>query len=141
MQRIECKRIVFEQTLNKVTGIVCDLRTYSGLIIIEAPCAGQKHSALGRKMSVMMPSAAEVEYMYAHANDDRGPDVIAGTTATFTLATIAVILRLIARRISKSVLRADDWTILAAWVRIGPYEPETKLLTTLSSSLASVNWR
>lgn len=67
-------------------------------------------------MSVMMPTQAEVEYMYAHIDDDRGPDMIAGTVSAFTFATIAIILRLIARWISGSVLQADDWTILVAWV-------------------------
>ena len=65
-------------------------------------------------MSVMMPTSAEVEYIYAHINDNRGPEVVAGVVATFTLATIAMILRLAARRTSKLILQADDWTIAAA---------------------------
>ena len=67
-------------------------------------------------MAARVPTFAEVQYEYSHMNDDRGRDVVAGSVATFALATIAITLRLTARRISKSVLQADDWTILGAWV-------------------------
>ena len=33
-----------------------------------------------------------------------------------TLGLVAVLLRFISRRISKTSLQADDWTILASWV-------------------------
>lgn len=89
-------------------------------------------------MSVMMPSPAEIEDMYLHIKDNRGPEVVAATAITFALATIAVILRLIARRISKAILLADDWTILAAWVRMeNSRKRHVKPVLTQSRSLAS----
>ena len=74
-------------------------------------------------MAARVPTFAEVQYEYAHKNDDRGQDVVTGTVATFALATVAIILRLTGRRISKSFLQADDWTILAAWVSLGTKVP------------------
>lgn len=48
---------------------------------------------------------------------NRGSSIIAGTSVVFTLASVAIILRLWSRRLKRVRLGLDDWLILAAWVR------------------------
>lgn len=50
--------------------------------------------------------------------ENRGPSLLAGSSVVFVLATIAVILRLWARRLKRVKLGLDDWLVLAAWVRL-----------------------
>lgn len=49
-------------------------------------------------------------------DDDRSPQVLALTTSLLVLATIAVILHMIARNGSRTGLWLDDLFILLAWV-------------------------
>lgn len=49
-------------------------------------------------------------------NDNRGPEIVAATATLTVLATIAVILRFLARRIAKAPYGIDDWLILVALV-------------------------
>ena len=57
-------------------------------------------------------------------NDNRGPEIVAAITVLTLIATIAVALRLLARRISNLKFGTDDWLIVVALVsrsKIVPY--------------------
>ncbi|KAI9681158.1 MAG: hypothetical protein M1817_002440 [Caeruleum heppii] len=60
----------------------------------------------------------ELQYQLANINDDRSPILIAVNFTGFALATIAVGLRLLARRVSGLPLKADDYTILVSLVLV-----------------------
>ena len=49
-----------------------------------------------------------------HINDNKQPDIIAASAICLPLAYIAVILRLVARRLGRIPLGADDYTVLTA---------------------------
>ena len=66
-------------------------------------------------MASLTPS--EIQYQLSHASDDRSANVIAAITTCLCLATIAVALRVLARRMMKTPLGADDWMIFTALVR------------------------
>lgn len=61
-------------------------------------------------------SAAEVQYELEHVDDNRQQDLIKSLAAGVVLAYLAVVLRLVARRISKARLQADDYWILFSLV-------------------------
>ena len=64
----------------------------------------------------MALSPAQLAYYEAHINDDRRP-VIYGVCSMLTvLSTVAVVLRIIARRIKRLSLAADDYLVLLALV-------------------------
>ena len=63
-----------------------------------------------------LPPFSEIENEFMHLSDNRQGNLKAATAITFALASIAIILRITARKIGRSVLQADDYTILAAWV-------------------------
>ena len=62
-------------------------------------------------------SKQEIEYEIAHANDDRGPSLIAAYAVCLSLAYVAVCLRFLARRKSHNKLLADDWMLVAGLVK------------------------
>ena len=64
------------------------------------------------------PSPAEIKYEMEHVADNRAPELVAALAVNFTLAAIALILRLVSRYVSKSRLLADDLTCIAAMVEI-----------------------
>ena len=66
-------------------------------------------------MASLTPS--EIQYQLSHASGDRSASVIAAVTTCLCLATIAVGFRILARRMMKTPLGADDWMILTALVR------------------------
>ena len=66
---------------------------------------------------------AEAQYQLDHINDSRVKDVLSSQIACFALATIAVILRFVSRRVSKIAIKADDWMIVVALVRSSHNEP------------------
>lgn len=49
-------------------------------------------------------------------NHNRGPEIVGALTTLTIIATIAVILRFLARRVSGSLYGWDDWLILFALV-------------------------
>ena len=57
-----------------------------------------------------------------HAYDpgDKGPSIIAGNITVIVLATVAVALRIISRRMQRLPLQADDFLIFLALVSLGP---------------------
>ena len=63
------------------------------------------------------PSPAEIQYQLDHISDTKVPGMISSFVISLTTAYIAVCLRLISRRISKTKLQADDWCIILSLVR------------------------
>lgn len=63
-------------------------------------------------------SPAEIQYELEHIRQDRAPNIIASYAICLSLACIAVVLRFVARRISRASLQADDFTVAIALVRI-----------------------
>jgi len=68
------------------------------------------------KPTLVTPSPAEVLYEQQHITDNRAPTVIAADVVCFSLACIAVCMRLASRRIAKIKYMADDWLIIGALV-------------------------
>lgn len=66
------------------------------------------------KMASFSPS--EMQYQLDHIQDNRAPAFIACYATCLALAFIAVLLRFIARRISRASVLADDWWILVSLV-------------------------
>ena len=61
----------------------------------------------------------ELEYQKLHYYDDKAPAVIAGSIILIVFATVNVVLRLLARRMSAASWKADDYSIIVALV-MGP---------------------
>ncbi|MCJ1268762.1 hypothetical protein MMC22_008650 [Lobaria immixta] len=55
-----------------------------------------------------------LEYQLQHLNDDRAPEILGVGISFFTVATVAVCLRLLARKISKVRCGHDDYFIVIA---------------------------
>ncbi|MCJ1450945.1 hypothetical protein MMC28_001279 [Mycoblastus sanguinarius] len=62
------------------------------------------------------PLPSEIQQELEHIHDNRAPDIVVSYAICASMAYIAVIMRLIARRISKAPLQADDHMILVALV-------------------------
>ena len=98
--------------------------------------SSQSSSTLRLKMASLTPS--EIQYQLNHASEDRSANVIAAVTTCLCLATIAVGFRILARRMMKTPLGADDWMIVTALVReylhqLHTFE-DTKIALHISSS-------
>ncbi|KAF6219618.1 hypothetical protein HO133_004087 [Letharia lupina] len=61
-------------------------------------------------------SSTEIEYELAHIHDNRAPNVVISAAICISLAITAVLLRLLARRLSKARILADDYMILFALI-------------------------
>ena len=61
-------------------------------------------------------SPAEIKYEVAHIHDDRASNIVISSVICISLATIAVILRFLARRLSKAKILADDYMMVFALV-------------------------
>lgn len=59
---------------------------------------------------------AEAGYQLAHVGESRAVLMLAPMYGGVALSFVAVLLRFASRRISKTRLQADDWTIVAALV-------------------------
>ena len=70
-------------------------------------------------------SPEEVAYERAHWNEDKGPAMIAGGIVLIGFATVAVILRLMARKMKRLPWMADDYFIVAALVSSNPGRKST----------------
>ncbi len=89
-------------------------------------------------MASLTPS--ELQYQLSHASEDRSANVVAAVTTCLCLAFIAVGLRILARRMTKTPLGADDWMILIALVREYLYQLYTIVdIKTFSPSLKFFN--
>ncbi len=69
-------------------------------------------------MRVRLPNAEETFYQLLHASDDRRKVLFVSTACMMFVGTMAVILRLIARRRNKGRFCADDYAILVALVGV-----------------------
>ena len=58
--------------------------------------------------------ATDAQSANVDLHEDRGPAAIKVIVALFVLATVAVVCRLIARRMKKATLIASDYTLLLA---------------------------
>jgi hypothetical protein len=65
-----------------------------------------------------LPDAAEIAYMEAHIDDTLVPNIIACTVICGAASVLFIILRLIARMLTKASLQTSDWLILFAWVSL-----------------------
>lgn len=62
------------------------------------------------------PTPADIQYQKDHINDTRAPAVLTACIICFTLAVIAVFLRVLSRRMAAASLGKDDYMIFAALV-------------------------
>ena len=67
-------------------------------------------------MKLQPPTPEDIAYQLKHASDDRRVVLFVSTALMNAVATVAVVLRLVARRINRTKLLADDYTIFAALV-------------------------
>lgn len=65
-------------------------------------------------ISMVAPSPAEIQYQLAHIHEDRSLDIILSHAICLPIAVIAVVLRLVSRRLIKDSIQADDWLIIVA---------------------------
>lgn len=65
----------------------------------------------------LMPQ--EIVYETIHFRDDKSPAIVGGSILLIVVATIAVVLRLVARRIKRTAWGADDYTIVLSLVGLG----------------------
>ena len=61
-------------------------------------------------------SPSDVRYQNAHIHDNKSTEIIVACGICLTAAYSAVILRFVSRRVGKTPLEADDYTIVAALV-------------------------
>ena len=59
----------------------------------------------------------EILHEEKYIRQNRGPEIIVSSTICIALATTAVALRLLARRITKLQIKADDYMMVLALVR------------------------
>lgn len=67
-------------------------------------------------MQLRPPSPEQLAYQRSHGHEDRRMVLFVSTGIMTGAATIAVILRLISRRVNNTKLRADDYAIIVALV-------------------------
>ena len=67
-------------------------------------------------MALLTP--VELQYQEEHIHDDRSGNLVTSHAICIAIAAIAVLLRLIARRMCRASIQADDWMIIFALVRI-----------------------
>lgn len=65
---------------------------------------------------------SEIQYQEAHIKDNAQPSIIAANVITFTIACIATLLRLIARRLQRLKLQTDDYMLVTGTVSSGPIQ-------------------
>lgn len=76
----------------------------------------------------------ELAYQKAHIADDRRADIIIAIAVCLPVAYVAVILRIMSRRVAAVPLLADDWTMMIALVWF--LSPQVNTLIRVDSS----NW-
>ncbi|KAL8979780.1 MAG: hypothetical protein Q9205_004968 [Flavoplaca limonia] len=62
-------------------------------------------------------SKEEIQYQLDHIGDNRVNDIVVSNSLCIGLAAIAVLLRFVARSLSKAKVAGDDYMISAALVR------------------------
>lgn len=61
-------------------------------------------------------SSSDLLYQQTHVNENKSTEIITACVICLTAAYFAVILRFVSRRLSKTSLQADDYTIIVALV-------------------------
>ena len=61
---------------------------------------------------------AEAQYQLDHVHESRFQAIASSQIACLIIAFIAIILRFVSRRLSKTPIKADDWMIVVALVSI-----------------------
>ena len=79
--------------------------------------------------------AANIHYQLTHLQDSRGWEVITLNVVMVTLSTIAVVLRLVARRVVSVPLSWDDFLIIFALVRLTSDCPPDTVLKQKTGSI------
>lgn len=64
----------------------------------------------------MVVSQQDIDYQLAHANDFNCVGLNTFTITMMCIVTVAVILRLYARKTAKIELKSDDYTLILGWV-------------------------
>lgn len=62
-------------------------------------------------------TASEVAYQEAHIEDDSKLEIIVPTAITLAIAYAAVFLRFVSRRLSRTAIKADDWSVVIGLVK------------------------
>ena len=79
--------------------------------------------------SPLIPSPSQAQYQLAHTSDNLSSQILVSHYICLPLATIAVVLRLLSRHLSKAArLQADDYLVIAAWVSLSPLKPSVNFL-------------
>lgn len=65
----------------------------------------------------MLFSKDEIQYQLDHIEDNRVNDIVVSNSVCIGLAAIAVLLRFVARCLSKAKVAGDDYMVSAALVR------------------------
>ena len=60
--------------------------------------------------------AASLQYQKEHISDSKVPMIMASAIAWFVITYTAVAMRFISRRLSRTILKWDDWCILISLV-------------------------
>lgn len=58
----------------------------------------------------------EAQYQLDHINESRVSDIVLSHIACLVIAFVAIALRFVSRRMSKTAIKSDDWMIVAALV-------------------------
>lgn len=62
-------------------------------------------------------SPSDIQYQLEHLQDNKVPEILEYQIICFILAIIAVILRLVSRRLHRASIQSDDYMILIALVK------------------------
>ena len=65
---------------------------------------------------MVLPTPADVVYMEEHIHDTQVPQIIAVNVLCMLIVLVAILLRIISRRMIPAPFKMDDWTIIAATV-------------------------
>ena len=65
---------------------------------------------------MVSPTPADVAYEKDHIHDSDVPQILAVNVTCMLIARVAILLRIISRRITPAPFKMDDWTIVAATV-------------------------
>ena len=79
------------------------------------------------------PSLGPPDYIRAHFGEDKGPSIIGANVALTAMATLAVVLRLWAKSVTRAAFMADDLMIIVSLVSGCPRDAQRLLLPWWSS--------
>ena len=62
------------------------------------------------------PSPGEIQYQLSHINDNKSGQMLSSQICGMVIASIAVALRLVSRRVGRVPILADDFVLVVALV-------------------------